>query len=554
MNKKIFRSTCIVAFFVFLVSLSLIMGVLYQYFGRQIIRELESEAQYLAHALQNEGIRYFDGLPNMEKRITLIAANGDVLYDSDADTESMENHLAREEIQEALASGSGYSSRYSKTLTQATTYYARLLSDGSVLRVSTTQHTILTLLFGILQPILLIAILALILSAVLASRVSRAIITPINAIDLEHPEENVTYDELSPLLSKISHQNRTIAAQLAEARKRQEEFRLLTDNMREGFLVIDHDTNLLSCNAAALSLLGAEHAGHASVLTLNRSADFRDTVSRALEGRHAQGTIQQSGRCLQLIANPVFDGEETAGAIVVILDITEKAERERLRREFSANVSHELKTPLTSISGFAELMMSGTVKPADIVDFSQSIYQEAQRLITLVGDIIRLSELDERDGRYESEDVDLYALAQETAQRLKDTAARRQIQITVTGAPAIIPGVRHILEEMLFNLVDNAVKYNKEHGRVDIIVSQSAQDTRVIVRDTGIGIPKSEHTRVFERFYRVDKSHSKEIGGTGLGLSIVKHGAAYHNAETVLESTPGQGTSVTLIFPPKTKE
>ncbi len=554
MNKKIFRSTCIVAFFVFLVSLALIMGVLYQYFGRQLNRELENEAVYLAHALENEGAAYFEGLPNMDKRITLVAGDGEVLYDTDADAASMENHLAREEIQEALASGTGSSSRYSKTLTQATTYYALRLSDGSVLRVATTQYTVLTLLFGILQPLLLVAVFALILSAVLASRVSRAIITPINAIDLEHPEENVTYDELSPLLSRIAHQNRTIAAQLQDARKRQEEFRLLTDNMSEGFLVIDHNTNLLSYNAAALTLLGSGHAGGASVLTLNRSEGFRDTVSRALEGLHAEGVIQQAGRCLQLIANPVFDGEEAAGAILVILDITEKTQREQLRREFSANVSHELKTPLTSISGFAELMMSGAVKPADITDFSRSIYQEAQRLITLVGDIIRLSELDEKDGRYEREDVDLYALAQQTAARLQDTATRKKVEISVTGAPAVVSGVRHILEEMLYNLADNAVKYNKESGRVDILVSQSAQDTRVIVRDTGIGIPKAEQARVFERFYRVDKSHSKEIGGTGLGLSIVKHGAAYHNAEIILESTPGQGTNVTLIFPKETQK
>ncbi len=549
MSKKIFRSTCIAAFFVFLVSLSLIMGMLYQYFGQQILRELESEAQYLSHALQNEGLDYFEGLPNMEKRITLVAADGTVLYDTDADAASMENHLDREEIQEAIRSGSGSSSRDSQTLMQATTYYTLRLSDGSILRISTTQHTIPALLLEIFWPVLLIVIFALILSAVLASRVSRAITTPINAIDLEHPEDNLTYDELSPLLSKIVHQNRTIAEQLAEAHKRQEEFRLLTDNMREGFLVIDRDTNLLSCNAAALTLLGAEHAGNTSVLTLNRSAEFRDIVSHVLKGKHREGMIQQADRCLQLIANPVFDNGSTAGAIIVILDITEKAHREQLRREFSANVSHELKTPLTSISGFAELMMSGTVKPADIPDFSQSIYQEAQRLITLVGDIIRLSELDERDGHYESENVDLYTLAQETATQLKDAAARRNITISVTGAPAIVPGVRHILGEMLFNLADNAVKYNKDHGRVDILVSQSSEDSRVIVRDTGIGIPKAEQTRVFERFYRVDKSHSKEIGGTGLGLSIVKHGAVYHNAEVTLESTPGEGTTVTLIFP-----
>jgi len=549
MNKKIFLSTCIVAFSVFLISLALIMGVLYQYFAQRIERELESEAVYIAHALESEGLSYFDGLPKSGKRITVIASDGEVLYDTDADAAEMENHLQRDEIREALESGAGSDSRYSSTLTQATVYYALRLSNGNVVRVSATQLTVPTLLFGILQPLMAIIIIALILSAIFASRVSRSIINPINAIDLERPEENITYDELTPLLRRIAHQNRTINAQLVQARKRQEEFRLITDNMREGLLVIDHDANLLSYNAAACSLLNAESAPGENVFNLCRSTVFTDFVQAALSGTHTECTLEQQNRTLQLIANPVFEESVPVGAVLIILDITEKAERERLRREFSANVSHELKTPLTSISGFAELMMSGAVKQEDMPDFSHSIYQEAQRLIALIGDIIRLSELDERSKEYEDTQVDLYALAQETTARLQQTANQADITVTLLGTPAQINGVRHILSEMVYNLVDNAIKYNRPGGTVDVILTRSSQDTRLIVRDTGIGIPKVDQARVFERFYRVDKSHSKAIGGTGLGLSIVKHGAAYHNAEVILDSTPDIGTTVTVIFP-----
>lgn len=557
MNKKIFRSSLLTVCLVLAATIALIMGLLFHFFEKQIQKELANEAGFLAHALENEGAGYFDSFDNKNNRlagnnrITWIDENGTVLFDSRADVSELDNHADRDEIKTAMKEGKGMSTRYSKTLTEKTVNYAIRLSDGSILRVSTEQYTVVTILMGMLQPILFIMFVALILTLVLSARVSKAIIEPINKLDLEIPENNDTYEELTPLLRKIADQKETIGEQLADARKKQKEFNLITENMSEGFLVIDADANLLTYNSAALNLLEITPPADRSVLLFCRAKEFRGVISDVLSGIKAENTMVREERSYSLIANPVFEKESVIGAVVVILDITEREKRDALRREFTANVSHELKTPLTSISGFAELMKAGDVLENDVTDFSKSIYDEAQRLITLVNDIIKISELDGQSIPYEKETVDLYELSKEVIGRLEKEADKKNITFHLIGGRAEIIGVHKILEEMLYNLCDNAIKYNKENGTVDVLVNQTGDGVNVIVRDTGIGIPISHQDRVFERFYRVDKSHSKKVGGTGLGLAIVKHGALYHHAKLSLESTVDVGTVVTIAFSKK---
>lgn len=557
MNKKIFRSSLLTVCLVLAATIALIMGLLFHFFEKQIQKELANEAGLLAHALENEGAGYFDSFDNKNNklagnnRITWIDENGTVLFDSRADVSELDNHADRDEIKTAMKEGKGMSTRYSKTLTEKTVNYAIRLSDGSILRVSTEQYTVVTILMGMLQPILFIMFVALILTLVLSARVSKAIIEPINKLDLEVPENNETYEELTPLLRKIADQKETIGEQLADARKKQKEFNLITENMSEGFLVIDADANLLTYNSAALNLLEITPPADRSVLLFCRAKEFRGVISDVLSGIKAENTMVREERSYSLIANPVFEKESVIGAVVVILDITEREKRDALRREFTANVSHELKTPLTSISGFAELMKAGDVLENDVTDFSKSIYDEAQRLITLVNDIIKISELDGQSIPYEKETVDLYELSKEVIGRLEKEADKKNITFHLIGGRAEIIGVHKILEEMLYNLCDNAMKYNKENGTVDVLVNQTGDGVNVIVRDTGIGIPISHQDRVFERFYRVDKSHSKKVGGTGLGLAIVKHGALYHHAKLSLESTVDVGTVVTIAFSKK---
>ncbi len=557
MNKKIFRSSLLTVCLVLAATIALIMGLLFHFFEKQIQKELANEAGFLAHALENEGAGYFDSFDNKNNRlagnnrITWIDENGTVLFDSRADVSELDNHADRDEIKTAMKEGKGMSTRYSKTLTEKTVNYAIRLSDGSILRVSTEQYTVVTILMGMLQPILFIMFVALILTLVLSARVSKAIIEPINKLDLEIPENNDTYEELTPLLRKIADQKETIGEQLADARKKQKEFNLITENMSEGFLVIDVDANLLTYNSAALNLLEITPPADRSVLLFCRAKEFRGVISDVLSGIKAENTMVREERSYSLIANPVYEKESVIGAVVVILDITEREKRDMLRREFTANVSHELKTPLTSISGFAELMKAGDVLENDVTDFSKSIYDEAQRLITLVNDIIKISELDGQSIPYEKETVDLYELSKEVIGRLEKEADKKNITFHLIGGRAEIIGVHKILEEMLYNLCDNAIKYNKENGMVDVLVNQTGDGVNVIVRDTGIGIPISHQDRVFERFYRVDKSHSKKVGGTGLGLAIVKHGALYHHAKLSLESTVDVGTVVTIAFSKK---
>lgn len=547
MTAKIFKSTFLTSVLVLIISLVLTMGILFSFFEGQIKKELQSEADYIEYAVTQHEEGFFKNFSSGEKRITLIGADGTVLEDTSANPAEMDNHADREEVKDALLKGSGTSVRYSKTLTEKTVYYARRMENGNVLRISTTQYTVMTVVLGLLQPLIYVLVLALILSFALSSRVSKSVIKPINEIDLDHPENSDAYEELTPLLHRILNQQKTIKKQLNEAKKHRDEFKLITENMSEGFLITDRDGRILSCNSAALKLLDADE-NDGTVLSLNRTGDFRKTVHAALSGERAENTMTHGENTYNLIANPVFEGDKTIGAVIVIIDVTESRRRELIRREFTANVSHELKTPLTSISGFAELLSAGGVPEDTVTDFAKTIYTEAQRLISLVSDIIKISELDEKSVCYEKENVNITELSRDVARRLKMSADKKNVKIGISGEDISVYGVRKILDEMIFNLCDNAVKYNKEGGTVEIRVKKEDGKTVLSVRDTGIGIAPSQQSRVFERFYRVDKSRSKAEGGTGLGLSIVKHGAMYHGAEIKLTSTTGEGTEVTVIF------
>lgn len=550
MFKKIFRSSLLTAMIVLLASIFLIMGILHGIFENQLEDQLQKETAFVATAIENEGISYFDNLSKDGDRVTLIDKDGTVLADSQVDVSKLENHGDREEVKQAETEGRGQSVRYSSTMTEKTVYYAQKLDNGQILRISADQFTIVTILLGISQPIAIVVIAAIVLSLILSTNVAKHIVEPINDLDLDEPMENTVYDELSPLLRKIAHQNSTIEEQLKEARQKQEEFRIITDNMSEGFIVIDNQMKILTYNAAALKLFGAEQKTPENILALSRSKPFRDAIYKSLDGEHSQAEMTTDERVYSIISNPVYDTEqEVIGAVIVVIDITEISRREQLRREFTSNVSHELKTPLTSISGFAEIMKSGGTDEATVVDFSRSIYDEAQRLISLVSDIIKLSELDDGTIEYEPETVDLYTLSLEIASRLSPQAQEKKIHFTVNGEKAEITGVRKILDEIIFNLCDNAVKYNRSGGDVKVSVKNSADTVTVTVSDTGIGIPTVQQDRVFERFYRVDKARSKSIGGTGLGLSIVKHGVMYHNAQILLESKENEGTTVVINFP-----
>ena len=552
MRKKIFRNMCLLALVTILLSSSLVTIVYYATSTSRMRSEVREESRFLRGAVELSGEAYLDTVQNTPNRITLIDTDGTVLFDNQADPAAMENHAGRQEVRKAATAGAGEITRMSDTLSQQTFYYAVKLQNGQILRIASTTDSVFAAVLAMLPWILGVAVVVAAITVVFSHFLTKKIVTPINQLDLDHPADNDIYDELSPLLGKINHQNQVIAQQMESLKEKQEEFTSITENMSEGFLVLDKNTDILSYNTSALRLLGAEAAlaeSHESALALNRSAGFRSAVDSALSGSRSEQLVRQGGRCCQVMANPVFRDGEVEGAVVVILDITEREERENLRREFTANVSHELKTPLTSISGFAEIIQNGIVKAEDIPRFAGNIYMESQRLISLVDDILNLSRLDEADVQLEWEDFDLSALSRDVAARLKPAAKENGVVITTLGDKAVIHGVKSIVDEMVYNLVDNAVKYNKKNGRVTINVEKTEAGTALTVMDTGIGIPQADVDRVFERFYRVDKSHSKEIGGTGLGLSIVKHGAAFHNAKVSLESTEGQGTVIRLVFP-----
>ena len=554
MTKKIFKSIMLVSVIVFILGLAFIMGILYRYFGNEIKDELRNEASYLVAGVEMQGEEYLENVSFKDSRVTYISQDGTVLFDSEADTVSMDNHSHREEVVEAAKQGTGEAYRVSNTLSEMTIYYALRLSDETILRVSTTQYSVLALIYQLIQPVLIILVLMIILSVIFATRISKKIVQPVNELDLEHPEENQAYEEVAPLLSKIHRQNRQIKEQLDTARQQQAEFSIITENMQEGLLVIDRYTMILSGNSSVWKLFQTKEKTGESIYSLDRSEEFRKVVETVLEGRHGDSILKFQGGHVRLIANPVYREGETVGAVLLLVDVTEQVERETLRREFSANVSHELKTPLTSISGFAEIIQDGFVKPEDIKVFAGRIYKEAQRLIQLVEDVIKISQLDEGEVPYQWQKEDLYNISKSVLDNLREVANRRNIQLYIEGERTILCTVRPIFEEALYNLCENAIKYNKENGNVSIVLTENKNEVRITVKDTGIGIPAEDQSRVFERFYRVDKSHSKEIGGTGLGLSIVKHGVTFLGGSLELISEEGEGTEISMVFPKETEE
>ena len=564
MTKKIFQSILLVSGIMLAASFLWLFLVLPGYFEKQIHGEMRHEVDYLALAVENGGEDIFSRLADAEARFTLIGPDGTVLFDNMADEEQMENHNDREEVLQAREEGYGQSVRYSDTLAMKTIYTAKLLPDGSVLRLANTQHTVAVLIAGLAYPIIIAVLVLLALAFFFARKAAQKITEPINRLDVDHLESAVgssdIYDEIEPFLTKIERQSRTISRQLQEAQRQQQEFTIITESMSEGLIVIDKRTEILPYNSSALKLLGAESVrANQSVLELNRSEKFQKAVEAALSGESRREILDafDSGagkngaavtQVCQLLASPVVRDGKGAGAVLILMDITEKHESEKLRREFSANVSHELKTPLTSISGFAEIIRDGMVRPADIPRFAGKIFDESQRLITLVNDVIRISQLDENTIPYEKVEIDLYQAVKENMDLLASAAEKAKVTMNLEGCHGKITGVREILNEVIFNICENAIKYNKTGGSVTAKVEED--DTKIVlsVSDTGIGIPASSHKRIFERFYRVDKSHSKEIGGTGLGLSIVKHGAACLGAEIGLTSTVGVGTTMTLTW------
>ena len=549
LTKKIFKSTMLVCALVLAVGLVAVMGILYNDFDGQMREELSKEALYLAYGIDQQGVDYLKNIKDKNSRITYIDQDGTVLYDNKADAAEMENHSDRKEFQKAEKYGAGESARYSDTLSEKTIYYAKRLKNGTVLRVSGTQDSVFALVENLVFPLVLVLFLMLILSGIMASVISKRIVKPVNELDLEHPEENQIYEELSPLLSKIHRQNREIQNQLELAKQQQAEFSLITENMQEGLIVIDKYTMILSANSSAWSLFRVDKVSQGeSVYCLDRAEDFRHAIEHVLGGEHAELVLKLNGNDIQLIANPVVRGEKTEGAVILLVDVTEKLERENLRREFSANVSHELKTPLTSISGFAEIIQNGFVQEQDIPKFAGRIYKEAQRLLQLVEDVIQISQLDEKKTPYIWEPVDIYQVCKNAFDSLKEKAQQMNVHLYICGESMKIETVRTLLEEAVYNICDNAIKYNRNDGNVSIFLTQTAQEAQIVVKDTGIGIPAEDQDRVFERFYRVDKSHSKEIGGTGLGLSIVKHAVNTLQGRIILRSEEGSGTENTMRF------
>ena len=555
MKKKIFRNMLSITLIAVLLCSALILGVIYQFLSNRTWQALENEASYLLAALNRyeEDEEYLRQIPATGEtpRLTFIDVDGTVLYDSQSDAKNMENHLDRPEVQQAMEEGWGRSMRSSKTIEENTFYYAVQMEDGRILRLGSTQRNLFGLLFGMTGMILIAIALTLAVAAFLAGRMTKSIVQPINDLNLEDPENSKVYDELAPLLLRLSRQNDQIGRSLRELSRRQQEFNAIIDNMSEGLVVLNTRSAivLLNNSAKAVFHVGGDCVGK-NILALSRSLSLQHAVQRAGEGKPSEATMEMDGRVYQLLANPVRSpGETVTGVVLLVLDITERSNAEKMRREFTANVSHELKTPLTSISGYAEIMKNGLAKKEDMQEFSSRIYEESARLITLIEDILELSQLDEGSTFSDKEPVELLGLCRQVYQRLVPQAAQRGISFLIYGQPQEINGVRQILEEMVYNLFDNAIKYNKEGGKVEVTVKKEDGGAVLCVEDTGIGIPPEHQDKVFERFYRVDKSHSKQTGGTGLGLSIVKHGALFHDARVSLESQEGKGTKITIRFP-----
>lgn len=591
MIKRIFKNTFWVSMVTLLISYVIIVGILYDYFDNQIRTELKSEAEYIACGIDAVGEEYLtnfnqnvfinqnvDTSEAHKNRITWVDKDGNVLFDSDVEEKKMENHKDRDEIQDAIKEGEGYAVRYSNTLDEQTVYYAVELRDGSVLRVSSAYNTVFSIVIAMLQPTAFLVFLIIILSYFMSKSVAKNIVAPINNMDLLYGEMDEEYEELVPLLKRIRKQNILIDQQMDDLRNQQAKFQALTEHMREGFLVLDRNEKILSYNMAAVELLEAskeiDYTGQ-NIVSFDRNRNVREAVQEALKGVRSQRDLEVGDRIYRILANPIIiedvvkdetaarqapkdvsvPEEQVDGVIIIVLDETEKEKREQLRREFTSNVSHELKTPLTSISGVAEIIMNGIVKPEDIPEFAKNIYEEAGRLIDLVNDIIFLSKLDEETVVYETEEIHLRELAKQVKERLKIPCKNKEVAIHIVGEDVVMEGISSMIEEVLYNLCDNGIKYNKQGGKVAVTLHSVMEDgipkAVITVEDTGIGIPSEEQERIFERFYRVDKSHSKAIGGTGLGLSIVKHVVLLHHGNIGIESEPGNGTTITVVLPVK---
>ena len=548
MTNKIFRSIVSVAMVVLVASLFIASTFLYDYFNRSQVNQLKEELSLVAENVDKVGTEYFDNFDSSIFRFTLVSSDGSVLYDSQAKAGEMENHLEREEISEALKDGSGSSARYSSTLTERTFYEATRLENGNVLRISVSQITVGALILGMLPAICAIILISVVVALIMSHKMATAIVKPLNKLDLENPTEIETYEELTPILTKINKQHKQITRQMQELRRMSDEFEQITNSMNEGLVLLDDKGTTLSINAAAKKLFGVDSdvVGR-NFLTVDRSADMRHAIEKALKGKHGEFREERNGNEYQFVVNRTESEGKTVGVVILCFDVTETAFAERNRKEFTANVSHELKTPLQSIIGSAELLENGLVKPEDTERFVGNIKKEASRLVALINDIIRLSQLDE-DSEPVTESVDLYDVASEVIEVLTVSAAKKQVEIHLNGESCVMNGIRRYLYEIIYNLCDNAIRYNKDGGKVTIDLKNAGDNIILSVSDTGIGIPAEHQSRIFERFYRVDKSHSKETGGTGLGLSIVKHAVAYHGGKVTLDSKVGKGTTITVVF------
>lgn len=553
MTGKIFRAIFIASVSILLVTLVIITASMNSYFNDVQQRELRDELEIAAAATEKMGAEYLQELKSDRYRLTWIAEDGDILYDTDVNADNMENHIDREEIQEAIKTGSGSSSRYSSTLTEKTLYEAVRLDDNSILRISVSHITTLLLVAGMLQPIIIVFVIAAVISLILSTHMAKNIVKPFNHLDLEHPMENDTYEELSPLLHQIYDQRRQIDKNIQELEWKKDEFNQIIAQMEEGLVLLDDKGIILSINPAAMNIFetGGFCVGH-DFLTIDRSSELSEAMKRAQENGHDELRMKRSGREYQVNISRTVSDKHIKGCVLLAFDVTEQASAERSRQEFTANVSHELKTPLQSISGSAELIENGLMKPEDLPKFARNIRKESGRLVNLIDDIIRLSQLDE-GGNMPMEEVSLADTVDEAFSVLQDSASLKNITLTRSG-DGVIKGVKRLLFEMMYNLCDNAIKYNHPGGRVDVKITQTENKIRVCVEDNGIGIPEDRQSRVFERFYRVDKSHSKQSGGTGLGLSIVKHVVQYHHGKIELRSEEGLGTKITAEFPREQKQ
>ncbi len=551
MTKKIFRSIMLAVTAVLLAGMVIMLAFLYDYFYGIQKRQMGDMLDIAAVSVEEDGADYLRQISPDRYRLTWIGADGTVLYDTEAGAEAMANHADRTEFRQAVESGVGEVSRYSTTLMQRTTYRAKHLADGTVLRISASYASVWLLVIGMLQPLAVVLLVALLVASLLARRLSRRIVEPLNGLNLEQPLENETYEELSPLLTRINQQRRQIAFQMRTLQQKTDEFAQITASMKEGLVLLDGKGTVLSINPAACRVFGTDAGAMGQdFLTIDRSREMSHAVETARQTGHSELRTVCGGRDYQMDISRIESEGDSIGCVILAFDMTEQANAERSRREFTANVSHELKTPLQGIIGSAELIENGMVKPEDMPRFVGHIHQEASRLVTLIGDIIRLSQLDE-GAEMPMETVDLLAVAGEVRRDLTDAAAARKITVTVDGGGAVVTGVRRLLYEMLFNLCDNAIRYNRDGGSVAVTVTAEGDHAVLAVRDTGVGIAPEHQSRVFERFYRVDKSHSKASGGTGLGLSIVKHAVAYHHGTIALESRLGEGTEIRVTLPLK---